>query len=307
MPPETKVTQRWTLASYALNDAYTDFILSRQAMHCTKNTLDYYNFTAGRFLAWEAGQGITAPPEIDARQVRAYLAELIDAGRSDWTVNGHARAIRALLRFWQAEGYIPAPVVFAMPKIEKKRLPCLSAEEVGRVLESCKDPREKAVILLMVDSGLRRAEVIGLNWGDVDMLSGLVRVARGKGGKARSVVIGATTRRALLAYRRKLPTIADNSPLIQTRDGQRFTGDGLLQLFRRLSKRSGIHLSPHALRRSFVILSLRSGMDVLHLQALLGHSSLDMVQHYAQMVDDDLLESHKAHSPADNLSRLKRG
>ena len=46
-------------------------------------------------------------------------------------------------------------------------------------------------------------------------------------------------------------------------------------------------------------------MDVLHLQALQGHSSLDRIQHYAQMVDDDLLQAHKAHSPIDNLSRLR--
>jgi site-specific recombinase XerD len=45
-------------------------------------------------------------------------------------------------------------------------------------------------------------------------------------------------------------------------------------------------------------------MDVLHLQAMLGHASLDMVQHYAQMIDDDLLQAHQAHSPVDNLSQL---
>ncbi len=145
------------------------------------------------------------------------------------------------------------------------------------------------------------SEVISLNWGDLDIMSGLARVVRGKGGKARSVVVGATTRRSLLAYRRTLKEINNLSPIIQTRDGGRFTGGGLLQLFRRLSKKAGIHLSPHALRRTFVILSLRAGMDVLHLQALLGHSSLDMVQHYAQMVDDDLLNAHRQYSPVDNL------
>jgi integrase/recombinase XerD len=46
-------------------------------------------------------------------------------------------------------------------------------------------------------------------------------------------------------------------------------------------------------------------MDVLHLQALLGHSSLDMVQHYAQMIDDDLLQAHRQYSPIDNLLRLR--
>lgn len=127
------------------------------------------------------------------------------------------------------------------------------------------------------------------------------------GGKARSVVAGATTRRVLLAYRRTLQNATDNAPLIQTRDGSRFTIHGLHQVFKRLAKSSSVPFSAHALRRTFVFLSLRSGMDVLHLQALLGHASLDMVQHYAQMVDEDLLQSHQAHSPVDNLSRLIKG
>ena len=46
-------------------------------------------------------------------------------------------------------------------------------------------------------------------------------------------------------------------------------------------------------------------MDVLHLQAMLGHASLGMVEHYAQMLDDDLLQAHQAHSPIDNLARLR--
>jgi integrase len=86
--------------------------------------------------------------------------------------------------------------------------------------------------------------------------------------------------------------------------GIHFTGTGFLIIFRRLSKRTGIHVTPHALRRTFVILSLRAGMDVLHLQAMLGQSSLGIMQHYAQMIDEDLLQSHKAHSPIDNLARL---
>jgi hypothetical protein len=59
------------------------------------------------------------------------------------------------------------------------------------------------------------------------------------------------------------------------------------------------------MRRTFAILSLRAGMDALHLQALGGWASLEMVKHYAQLVDGDLLQSHKAHSPIDNLAGLR--
>lgn len=300
-----KVQEKWTLASIALRDAYTDFMLSRQAMQCTPATMEFYKFTAGKFLSWLEGQGITSPPDVTARYVREYLAWLTGEGKSDNTINANARAIRTLLRFWHIENYIPAPVTFKMPKVEKKRLPCLTADELDRIIKACTNPRDKAIVLFMADSGLRRAEVIALNWEDVDMASGLVKVKRGKGGKARSAVIGANTRRAVLAYRRTLPEAADNAPLFQARGGVRFTGSGLRLVYRRLSERTGIKVTPHAMRRTFVILSLRGEMDVLHLQAMLGHSSLEMVNHYAQLVDDDLLRSHKAHSPIDNLSRLK--
>lgn len=301
MPRKTQVRAGWTLASLALSDAYTDFMLSRQAKQCSRATLEFYKYTAGAFLAWLEAQGVTSPAEVSARWVRQYLAQLAGA---DTTIHDHARAIKTLLRFWHSEGYAPAPVTFDMPRVAQKRLPVLTAEEVGRLLAIC-DTRDRAIVLLMVDSGLRRAEVCALNWDDVDIQNGLVRVQRGKGGKARSAVVGTTTRRALVAYRRTLEMRSDDSPLFLARRGARLTGDGLMQLFRRLSKRAGILVTAHALRRTFVILSLRAGMDVLHLQALLGHASLDMVQHYAQMIDEDLVDAHRQHSPIDNLSRLR--
>jgi site-specific recombinase XerD len=302
--PQPKTQAKWTLASVALTDAYTDFILSRQAMNCTPATLEFYKYTAGAFLLWIENQGVTGPEEVTARHVRQYLAQLIANGRKDTTLHANARAIRTLLRFWHTENYIPAPIKFEMPKLEKKRLPVLTAEQLKQIVKAC-NVRDRAIILFMADSGLRRSETINRNWGDVDMQSGLVRVRQGKGKKDRSAVIGATTRRALLAYRRKCLNLDGYSPLFQTREGRRFASDGFIQIFNRIKKRTGIHVSPHVLRRTFTILSLRAGMDALHLQNLGGWADLKMVQHYAQMVDEDLLQAHKAHSPVDNLDRLK--
>lgn len=282
----------------ALHDAYTDFVLSRQAMNVSRHTLRFYRHTAGAFVSWLAGQNVTGPEEVSARQVRQYLALLAARGLQDTTLHGYARAIKTLVRFWHEEGYMPTLVKFDMPKLLKKRLPVLSAEQLQTVVRSC-GIRDRAIVLFLADSGLRRAEVLALNWQDVDMQTGLVRVAKGKGGKARSAVIGATTRRALLAYRR---TLAETSALFQTeRAPHRLTPRGLTAMFRRLSRVTGIHVTPHALRRTFVILSLRAGMDALHLQAILGHASLRMVEHYAQLQDEDLLQAHRKFSPVDNL------
>ena len=74
----------------------------------------------GLFLAWCEAQGITSPDEVTARFVRQYLAGM--KSKADRTRHAHARAIQTLLKFWDAEKYLPAPIIFDMPKVDKKRL-----------------------------------------------------------------------------------------------------------------------------------------------------------------------------------------
>jgi site-specific recombinase XerD len=290
--------QSFNIASVDLLNAWTDFILSRQAIQCSATTMRFYKVTAGRFITWLENQGITAPDQVTARHVRQYLA--LYADKSDWYLNGHARAIRTLLRFWHKEGYLPQPITFDMPKVRQKRLPFLTAEQVKQVLAVC-NTREKTITLLIVDSGLRRQEVCNLKRSDIDLQTGVIRVRQGKGRKDRIVVIGATTRRALLKYWRECPNQADDAPAIQTDTGQQMTGYGLQSLLRRLSKKSGVRFSAHALRRTFATLSLKNGMDLVSLQTLLGHSNISTTRQYIQWLESDLLEAHRRHSPVDNL------
>src|SRR5215216_7731208 len=164
---QTKTKQEWSLASVALRDAYTDFMLSRQAMNCSPSTLAFYRYTVGKFLEWIEPRGITSPEEVTARCVREYIAELVSLGRADTTVWDPARATKTMLYFWHVGGYTPELVKFELPKLARKRLPVLTAEQLKQILPAC-DVREKALVLFVADSGLRRAEVISLNWSDID-------------------------------------------------------------------------------------------------------------------------------------------
>lgn len=269
-------------------------------MLCAESTIEFYHFTSGKFLEYLEGNGVSTPNEVTSRHIRAYLSSLAERNLSDPYIHGHARAIRTLTRFWYEEGYLPSPIKFKMPTIAGKRLPVLSSEEVKLALKACTSIRDKAIIMLLVDTGLRRAELCKLNWEDIDISSGLVRVHRGKGGKARSVVMGVKTRRALLAYRREINP-NNNTSVFQTIQGNRLTHNGLRSLLNRVGKRAGLHITPHALRRTFATLSLRAGMNLLQLQAMLGHSSLEMTRHYVQLIDEDLVEAHSAHGPVDKF------
>lgn len=300
-----QTTDYLVFGSAGLVDSYTDFMLSRQSMLLSKRTIEFYSYLLGDFIKWSQTQHINEPTDITARLIRQFLFEQSERGLSDYTIHGYARSVRAYVHFLANEGYIPAVVRFDMPKIKKRRLPSFDAEDVVALLEKC-NVRETAVIMFMVDTGVRLTEMTNIRQCDFNMTTGKVKIIDGKGGKDRTVIAGVKVRRAIIAYYRTLPPQTDpTAALFQTAFGSKFTRDGLAEFFKRLSRKTGIRVSAHALRRTFAILSLRAGMSPLVVQDLMGHADLTMTKHYAQMVDDDLLQSHREHSPIDNLKKLK--
>ncbi len=263
-------------------DIYQDFVLSREAKLCTEATMDFYRFTVGKFVEFLNGRTPTA------KDIREYLASL--EGLTDRSVFAHASGIRTFLRFSHAEGYLPE-IRIDMPKVAKKRQPSLDADQLRRVIAVAQTNRDKAIVMVLADTGLRNAELLSLTWENIDFNTGLVRVV-GKGRKHRSIIIGAKARRALLKHRRS-----------DGRTGQVFKlrPAGLRQVFRRLSKRACIYCTPHILRRTFATLYLRGQGDVVTLQALLGHSSLETTRQYVYLTDEDLVSAHRRCSPIDNL------
>lgn len=286
----------------ALDEAYTDFILSKEAILVSKGTIKFYNGTTLRFIHWLKQGGIESPEFINSRHIRNYLAELTKNNYTDSYLHCFARGIKTFVRFLYFNDYMPKLLTFDMPPIRKKLLPVLSAEQCNIVIDACETRRDRALLLFMIDTGLRRAEICSLNWCHVDIKSGLVVLEKGKGSKPRSVVIGVNTRRALLNYKRDIKKFSDDKPLFQTPKGKRLLPNGLRSVILRLSKKTGIYFTPHALRRTFALLSLKAGMNIVYIQSLMGHSTLEMTRKYIQDIsDEDLIESHNKYSPIDKF------
>lgn len=300
MKNQNQKSQIKTVASEFVNNAYLDFMLSRQAMMCTEKTMQFYEYRLRKLFAWLSENGVTSLDQINSRHIRAFLSEMAARGCKDTHIHAFARAFKTFTRFLQQEGYISQAINITMPKIVQTPLTVYDVDQIKQILLCCADNRDKAFISLMVDSGLRNAEVRALNWGNVDLASGIIMVKCGKGRKPRMVMVGIKTRRVLLKYRIEVDH-ADTAPLFQTKSGGRFTESGLHSWMRRLSQRAKIHITPHALRRTFATLSLRAGMNVFQLQGLLGHSSLEMTRHYVTLIEKDLIDAHKHHGPIDNF------
>ena len=269
-----------------LSVAFEDFILSREAMLCSPQTIDFYQRMLKPFLALANG----SPPS--NRMVREFLSTVALRGVASATVHAHAhaRAVRAFVRFAYEEGRIEEPVTVRMPRVEEKRMEVLDREDVRRVLGAC-SIRDRALVLTLIDSGLHRGEALALDWEDMDLRTGAVHVRRGKGGKARVTYIGAKTRRAL----RRWPPPQRSSAIYP------LTPSGAATLMARLSRKSAVHITFHKCRRTFASWALREAIDLLSLQRLLGHSSFQMVRRYAYQSESDLRAAHSRAAPIDNL------
>ena len=264
--------------------AFDDFILSREAMLCSSQTIDFYRRMLKPFMALANG----SPPW--NRMVREFLSSVAQRGVSSATVHSHARAVRAFLRFSHEEGWIEEPVTVRMTRIEQKRMEVLSCEDVKRVLSLC-GTRDRALVMTLIDSGVRRGEALALDWYEVDFRTGAIHVRRGKGRKARVTYVGAKTRRALLRWGGGHRSSAI-FPL---------TPSGAATLMARLSRKSAVHITFHKCRRTFASWALREAIDLLSLQRLLGHSSFQMVRRYAYQSESDLRAAHSRAAPIDNL------
>lgn len=231
------------------------------------------------------------PGGITAGHVREWLGQ--DANRlKDTSLHARARGMRTFLRFLASE-YSTPKVEFAMPRLERRRLPCMEPDEVRRLLAVC-DVRERVVVMMLVDAGIRRAELAALNWGDVDLRTGQVTVRHGKGGKDRVTAVVAQTLRALLRYRLGLKRDpAADTPLILGMADRRLTPHHLSRLVAALGRKAGVKVTPHALRRTFALQALRKGMDVMSLMRLMGHADIAMTSHYVQLLDSDVLSAHQ--------------
>ncbi len=304
----------------------TGFVLSKQAEGCSWGTLHDYQAELVHLGRWMDLHGHHDPAALTTADLKGFLswvrATPTEQGKllSPKTIYNIWVALRAFYRWLAEETDMDSPMAkIPAPKTPGRVIDPLTREEVARMVKACditrparttlrqsfsmnRDTasRDKAIILVLLDSGLRASELCSLTFGDVDLATGRIFVRSGKGGKGRIVYLGKVARRTLWRYLSKRDTQTPVEPLFLARTGRPLTGDRLDKLFKSLGERAAVsNLHPHRLRHTFATEFLRNGGNLLALQRLLGHASLEMVRRYAAIVEADLERAHQSGSPAD--------
>ena len=296
-------------------------------------TLEWHRTALGLLrLFLEEELAITQIDEVEADDISAWFAHLrttpgaTGTVRSERTIQTYARSARAFFHWLvRRETLASNPferVVF--PKVGRPLIQTITPDEFEKLLFACAPPNEtgslaeraavrnRAILWLLYDTGIRVSELIHLHVSDVDRKHGVVTVM-GKGSKERRVALGQNCLRNLCYYLDKhRPDDAELAEwgsagedyLFLSETRQPLTKNGMEMLFKRLKQRAGLQgkrISPHILRHTFAINYLVKSNDPFSLQELLGHDDLATVQNYMHMNDETIQAQKRKYSPGDHL------
>jgi site-specific recombinase XerD len=286
------------------------FLTDRRASQRSPRTLQYYANELHYFAAYCASQTSPHIEDLTPTLIRQYLIHLSQT-RNPGGLHAAYRAIKAFLNWWTTELDDPAyknPITkVTPPKPSKEPLPGIPMEHVRALLLTCdrKTPlgqRDRSIITTLIDTGIRKEELVSLNLSDLDPKTGALHIQHGKGDKPRTVYLGAKALRELHRYLRNRPDPLPHQPLYTNQQNTRLTGAGLRQVIRRHADLAHIpQPGLHDFRRTYALESLRNGIDIVTLMHLMGHTTTTILLRYLKLVERDLQTGHARSSPADTL------
>ena len=315
----------------SIENAITHYLLFCQIEGKRPRTIDWYRQKLGYFVAFlrkrQLPQSVDAVSTQEIRLFIHYLQTEVKAGEnnphrpveerglSPQTVAGYVRTLRAFFSWAVRESLLDENPMKSVktPTVPSQIVRFFTGEEVIRLLGVLKrrttnvGKRNYTMVLLLLDTGIRVSELVGLQM-DALCLKGSYFKVRGKGNKERLVPLGQSSRRVLVEYTRKYrpaPAMPNIDPVFPTVKGYSLKPDYVYKIMSQACCEASIkgkRLGPHTCRHTFARNFLLNGGDLLTLQRILGHSSLEVVKLYVHLDTSDLLSQQWKFSPIDTLT-----
>ncbi|WP_018933300.1 tyrosine-type recombinase/integrase [Gracilibacillus lacisalsi] len=242
------------------------------------------------------------------RNVILYMQE---QGLKVVTINTRLRAIRTYFNFLHKQKYIKHNPVenIKLLKDRKSIVETFTADQLDKLLRqpdlrTFTGLRDYVIMLLLLETGVRANELVGIEVDDVRLREGSIYIKNAKTYRERVVPIQKKMRDTLekwiavrgVAECTSLFTTIDGTPLSKKQVQNRISYYGSK------SGVTGVRISPHTFRHTFAKLSVKSGAGIFELQQILGHTSMEMVRTYVNLFSEDVKDKHKSFSPLKSIS-----
>jgi len=267
---------------------YTGYLKGKRL---SESTVKSYGYFILRFLNYHQPKEINS---INQKDIDLFF-EVVIAGEK-FSISSHRQCVSALKYLLT---YCQIPDLNAddlkRPRKSRKLPVVLSKEEIIDLIQVTKNLKHRAIIGLIYSCGLRIGELLNLKIDELDFDRNQLRVNLGKGRKDRTVVMSASLKPLMLNY---LNTYRPKIFIIEGRDGGPYSATSIRQFLKKSCQLARItkKVTPHALRHSYATHLLENGVDLRHIQLLLGHAKPETTMIYTHVAHKDLMQIH---SPLD--------
>ena len=268
------------------------FLSAKKIEGCSDKTIHYYQSSIVKLL-----NGLSkCIKEICTNDIRRYLAEIQEKNNlSKVTIDNLRRIFSSFFSWLEDEDYIAKSPVRRIHKVRTDTLvkEVLSDENIETLRDSCNEPRDLAMIDLLLSTGVRVGELVKMNRDDIDFQERQCKVF-GKGNKEREVYFNARTKIHLQRY---LESRTDDNPALfvsLAKPHTRLTISGVEMRLRKLGKEAHLYkVHPHKFRRTLATMAIDRGMPIEQVQKLLGHVRIDTTLHYAMVNQTNVKMAHR--------------
>ena len=293
------------------------YLLRCQVEGKSPNTIHAYAETLRRFLRFARQEGLPEDvTRIESAHLYAYLGRFTPLSAE--TRHRYFREVRCFFNWLVAAGHLKESPFRSLRNVRlpQRIVQPFSPEDVARLLACCEPAsavgaRDRAILLVLLDSGVRCSELVQAALDDLDLGAGRLNVLHAKGNKQRVVPFASQCRKALQHYLRSRG--GESGPLFVAagrhrtlRPGVALQPNGLKQLLRRLGRQAGLSkVHAHRFRHTIATWAIEQDARELDVQHLLGHPSPDMVRRYASTYNSEqAARRHVAFSPAERLANV---
>lgn len=262
--------------------AYTGFLRGKRL---SQSTVRSYGYFILRFMHFYKPQAISA---IGKKDIDLFFEVVL--AKENFSISSHRQSVSALKYFID---YCQLPELNAddlkRPKKNKKLPVVLSREEIIDLIRVTKNLKHRAILGLLYSCGLRIGELLELQISALDFDRNSLRVHQGKGRKDRSVVMSKVLTPLLLNY---LNTYRPQNFVIEGRDGGPYSASSIRHFLKKSCELAGIkkQVTPHVLRHSYATHLMENGVDLRHIQLLLGHAKPETTMIYTHVAHKDLMQ-----------------
>lgn len=255
---------------------------------------------------------VTRPDEITEQHVRDYVIYRLESGIKPATINQNLRTWKVFGNFLKDYNYIPRNpfLIIEKLKVERKIQETLDNDQIQKLFETLNlhtfvGLRDYAIMMLFLETGCRLREALEIKISDIDWRGYLIKI-NGKGRKQRYVPFQETLANLLREYisvRGRL----EHDVLFVSRDDLPLKNRSIIDNFEKygLKARIRIRCTPHIFRYTFARMYIENGGDPFSLKTILGHTTMDMVNHYVETWGTDIAKKHAKFSPVERLFKPK--